>query len=165
MPWGLRDFFTKPPTMGGLDELLNSLLEDRDKRHALRQKMEEGWDLVAAAEQAGLSFTQQDRNHILADWFGQEPWWPGADTARVVGTAVIEACHEAAARGVRIDSYLACSPGNTDVSASVSWSAQQVTVVINTPPPPDSSRGPHFRQPIKLITSVDGEIVVNDRSR
>lgn len=137
---------------------------------------------LADLGQARGVLTEEEANHFRNDWF--ETWWPNAQPVEPIIRKGLITAMEVAIRDpdevekretpLPIDVYWICHPGHSETSAeqsstappsspgdhvevTVSWSDQQVTLIVHTP---DARRGEGtVPEPILVVKRDNGEIV------
>jgi hypothetical protein len=167
---------------GSILKLLDALSHDPARRQELLN------DLTATppASVADIAdkhhlVTPLEKQHLVADWFTN--WWPGAQPVEpILREGFRVALTEAIQRNLPMDVYWLCEPGHDGahepegtggagtVEVAVCWSAQQVTVLIDTPHPGQFfagmpalgavSQDSLVNEPIKVIfrTTPDGPV-------
>lgn len=152
---------------GSILKRLDALSHDAAKRQELLDDLNAATAGIAnVAEKHGL-VNPLEKQHLELDWFTN--WWPAAQPVEpILMQGFKVALGEAISRGLPLDVYWLCEPGHDTaveghdhgptggdgtVEVAVCWSAQQVTVLIDTPGPG------HFTSMPALTTIVQDSLV------
>ena len=126
-------------------ERIDALSRDTERLHQVRDDLEgsSNTSLVDLAEKYGL-VSDAEKQHLAVDWFTN--WWPSAQPVEPVIAAGFKVAVSAAIeRNLPMDCYWVSGAsegargGEGQVEVAVCWSDRQVTVMINTPAPGQSS--------------------------
>ena len=154
MPGSMPEVIAKAPTLKRLDALSKQVGKLKPFLDDLLTSPEE---LPIIAYKHKVATTADEVSHLRNDWFFA--WWPDDQPVEPIVRAglitAIEVClREPGAKADRakplpIDSYWVCHPAPSEnaaggeyktesppVEVSVTWSDQQVTMIIYTPEPP-----------------------------
>jgi len=149
----------KGPILKRLDKLLNSAKRNQalnDLENSFADLVNLGSDQTTYGADRVLT-KQPWVSHLRDEWF--KAWWPHAQPVEpIIRQGLITALKVALAKPntprigqqpLPIDSYWVCHPGHPShptapgqladghpVEVSISWSSQQVTLIIHTPEPP-----------------------------
>lgn len=123
----------KPTLLTKIQEYVNS--DPGTVAPRMKQKLEQSSLIDAINNATNLTFTNQEKKHLVEDWFGS--WWRMYQPiAPIVRNGVIKALELVIQEQVPLDCYWVCAEDVMEVY--VTKSGQQITLMLFTPPPPDA---------------------------
>jgi len=181
---GMPEVMAKPLMLERLDEVLS----DPARRDAYMNDLESGGDLLTVSKAHGIVVTPLEERHMREDWF--RTWWPKAQLhpggiKEIMRRGFMLAIEEARQRKLPVDCYWVCDPAHEEhapghgehtnggghkpedgeVEVSISWSAYQITLILQTPHPPVKSLPGTVLEDILVIRRHGDDIVKAQASR
>ena len=126
----LRQGFVKTIALG-------SRLRRRVNLQPILEALRAGDDLLEIGRRFGMITTDAEARHLEEDWLDDEKgYWPGEPVEEILREAWCTANELVRDLDLPLDAYWVC--GSKHFEASVSISADQITLMLHTPPVPDS---------------------------
>ena len=115
----------------------------------------------------GLFENEAEERHVRRDWFGEggKGWWPSEPMEALFRKGMIRAIELIREHDLPLASYWYILKGSRHVQINFAVSAQQVTLLISTPPPRGASPGRSVANPRVWAVGHAGRRVVSRAGR
>src|SRR5215831_2830068 len=129
----MPEVIAKGPILKRLEARYRDRVKLQERITALKESPD---DLPTLGRQRGV-LTEAEAEHLRRDWFSRDGWWPDAYPIEpILRYGLITALEEAAKRSLPIDAYWVCSSPHNSFQVDITWSDQQLTLILNSPPVP-----------------------------
>lgn len=145
---GMLHFIAKGQISGRI-ELISKGPDRKNKiENFLKDLCDEKQHYVDVLVKHGAVSNKFEELHLRKHWFPQEPdkaqavWWQDLQPIEPVARkSMILAFEIALERGLPVDAFWICRPGETHFDATVTWNEAQVNRILFTPAMPESVKG------------------------